>query len=304
LPQAAGQSADSDPTAEAIQTISFNVNVFVYDNRRILDYMLLSSFAIGFEIVAYFALFFVVPRSFFTLYVTFGFIAMLIAAVYTLYYFSFAMVLNFREILLDGGKPHILKGLSEARQYSKLIFEWAIFEGVFIYLLSRIGFSGKFIFSELAAIAAGITLGVSSFFVTPIIIDKKTGPIKSTVLSSQLMYKNSIISAMLNLALGKTRLKRTIKAKALTNTAVFKILLIAMVIGAVIFMYGVIGFTIFLEFSAVYYVILGASIVGIIYLTLMQGEVNLYKMVMYDYFSGKRQFKKMYAPIPSAFMQS
>ena len=224
---------------------------------------------------------------------------MLIVEVFTLYYFSFAMIIGLKE-LLNGGKSGLLKNLSETWKYSRLVFEWAIFEGIIIYVFERVGISARGIVGGLSMVAGGMALGAANFFVAQIIIDKKLGPVKSIVMSSEMMTKNGIMPTIFRTALSGDTLKRMRTGKSIYKTLLWKVLLIIMLIGAALFLYGVFGLSLhFLRpVHSLYYVVSGAFIVGSLFMFMIIGPANLYKTVMYDYFSGERAFKKMYLPIP------
>jgi hypothetical protein len=305
---------------EMIATIVFNVNNFVYDNRSILNYMLVSFFVAGCEAVLYVLglVLFVFNLHQFDLAVAIyviSFLVWIIIEVYTMNYFAFAMIIDFKKLLIKGGKPDLLRGISETWQYSWLIFKWAIFEGSVIWVLERLGVARGILlsmFSELTAIAAGITFSVASFFVQPIIIDKRLGPIKSMVISSKMVYENGIMKNMFSIALSKNKeiAERIQKGKSLGKTPFGRFLQIVMVIGAIIFIYGVVLVASYTgpdggqqglnaAIHALEYIISGGVIVGIVYFYMLMGNVSLLKTVMYDYFSGEKRFTKMYAPLPA-----
>ncbi len=185
-----------------------------------------------------------------------------LASAFTSTYILVALLLAFRAYA--AGKPITLGvALHKTTQYTKYIFEWALFYSIILLILriieQRLGLIGRIILG----VAAGIALSIATIFVVPVIIDNKVGPISAMKQSASFFIHN----------FGKT-------VGGLIYADLYNAMFI--VAGLLIFMAGIlyVARISLLGGLAVFTVGLLIFIFGIImnYLT-----TNVYKLILYDY---------------------
>lgn len=106
-------------------------------------------------------------------------------------YVIIAMLIAFRSYG-KGNKISIGAAFSQASPYWKLVLEWAIFDATITMIIraieSRVGAGviARFIIGSIASFA----FTLATYFVVPVIIDEKVGPIKAIKESTSFILKN------------------------------------------------------------------------------------------------------------------
>jgi hypothetical protein len=119
------------------------------------------------------------------------FIPLYVAAYILVYFvaiFFNAALIGCATIRLEGGVPHFRDGLRVARENIGRIFVWALFAATVGLILraiqERVGFLGKIIVG-----IVGIAWALATFFVVPVLIFEKLGPL-SAVKRSAGIFRN------------------------------------------------------------------------------------------------------------------
>jgi hypothetical protein len=109
---------------------------------------------------------------------------------FTSTYMTIAMMIAFRDRLAGKGIA-FLAILKRASEYTIVILEWAIFYSIIIMLLNLLESRMKSIGSRVMVSALGSTaISLATVFALPVILDEKTGPIKTLSRSGSLITKN------------------------------------------------------------------------------------------------------------------
>ncbi|MDE1811111.1 MAG: hypothetical protein KGH66_03655 [Candidatus Micrarchaeota archaeon] len=93
-------------------------------------------------------------------------------------YMLVAMLLSFRAYA-KGQKISMSEALSQTKQYTVQIFEWAVFYSIIMMLLRALESRARGIGGLLISAFASIAISIAILFVVPVIIDQKAGPIKA-----------------------------------------------------------------------------------------------------------------------------
>lgn len=104
-------------------------------------------------------------------------------------YITIAMLMNFRSF--ESGKAEgISASISKASQYTTLALEWSLFYATIILLLNIIESRFRGISNLVISSIGSFAISVATMFAVPIIVDKRTGPIKTIEASTETLMSH------------------------------------------------------------------------------------------------------------------
>ncbi len=114
-----------------------------------------------------------------------------VASYFTSTYVIIAMLIAFRSHS-QGNRISMGEAFSQANQYWKLVLEWAIFDAIITTIIRVIEsrFRFDFITRLIIGSVVAFAFSVATFFVVPVIIDEKVGPIKAIKTSTKFIIDN------------------------------------------------------------------------------------------------------------------
>ena len=104
-------------------------------------------------------------------------------------YITIAMLINFRS-LESGQEEGVLASLSNASQYTKLALEWSLFYATVILLLNIVESRFRGISNLTISSIGSFAISVATMFAVPIIVDRKTGPMKTIEASAETLMSH------------------------------------------------------------------------------------------------------------------
>lgn len=130
------------------------------------------------------------------------------ALLFTYYFASYFVIVFFNSALVAcamirfrGGSPTLADGLREAREHVTQIVAWAFFAatvGVLLRMIAeRVGFLGKIVISLL-----GAAWTVATYFVVPVLVMEKLGPLDALTRSTEIIKKTWGESIVSNVGIG------------------------------------------------------------------------------------------------------
>lgn len=162
----------------------------VFNDKELLIYPVIAMLAGFVEFLALIAGFFFVyitgNNAYFNIPVLFVFYVL---TTFTTTYITMAMLIGFRSYT-SGKKIGMGEAFAQTAPYTKLIFEWALFYGVIITIIKVIESRLRGIVQLLFGAIISLALSIALFFVVPVILDEKVGPIQAMKLSEQTIIKN------------------------------------------------------------------------------------------------------------------
>jgi hypothetical protein len=116
-------------------------------------------------------------------------------------YFTAALV-GAATIKLQGGNPTVADGLAVARSKLRRLLLWSLFAASVGLLIQLISSRFKGIVGTVLRIAAGVSWGVATYFVVPVLLYESEGTISSLVRSAKLFFRTFGRTVVTNLVLG------------------------------------------------------------------------------------------------------
>ncbi|MDE1870340.1 MAG: hypothetical protein KGH71_05155 [Candidatus Micrarchaeota archaeon] len=238
------------------------VRKIVYGDKGLLVYPIVAGIVSLLELIVIFLAFLIPTGASNAGYVA-GLVVFYVVTTFTSTYILVAMLLGFRSYS-SGKKIGFTESLSAASQYTKLIFEWAVFYSILLLIVRAIESRMKGLGGSLLGGAASLGLSVATLFAVPVIIDNKVGPIDAMRQGTEFFIKNFGKSAG---GLIYTDLYNLIFILGGIITAVVGLVLLS-VLGIALIMLGLIlaAFGILMNFVT----------------------INVFKFMLYEYANGKK----------------
>ena len=272
--------------------LSSAVRKQVFKDKALLSYMVLSAVVILLEAAVIFGSFIFayapsiaasanVASASTSPVITLAFIGALllfyVASSFTSAYVLLALFIAFRSYAA-GNKISLSSALVQARGYSKLLLEWALFYSIIILVLRILESRLRGIGAAVVGILAGVALSIGVMFALPVIYEKRVGPIKAMKASATTFVEHfgssvggiaySDLYGLLFILIGilafiiSLSLSAGLAGSANANAGFAAILPL------------IVGF-----FVMIIFIVLGATIAST--------TSNIFKLLLYDYASGK-----------------
>ena len=253
----------------------------IFNDKALLFYMVLSTIIIIVEAAAIFGTFILVnipalsasasSSSTSNPYISLEFILLLllfyVVSSFTSAYVLMALFIAFKSYTA-GNRISLREALGRTSGYSRLILEWALFYSVIILLIRLLESRFRGIGASIVGLIAGVALSIGVMFALPVIYEQRVGPIKAMKISASTFVNHFgssvggiVYSDLYGLAIALIGIAALI-ALSFLGAALGSIMFVA------------IGFLAFLIF-----IIIGA--------TISSTTSNVFKLLLYDYASGK-----------------
>jgi hypothetical protein len=161
----------------------------IFKDKELFVYPILSAIVAIIEAIVIFAGLFITVGAGNPIIWLVGLFLLYLVSAFTSTYFLMALMIAFRSFQ-NGKKLGLGEAMGQVSSYTGLILQWAIFTAVVLMILriieSRLQGIGRILVSAIG----GAAISVATLFAVPIILDERTGPIKTIEVSVAFFTKN------------------------------------------------------------------------------------------------------------------
>lgn len=236
----------------------------ILKDKGLFIYPILSAIIVIIEALVIFGtLFFLSGTTGSSLWYIVGLFLLYLVSAFTSTYMLMALMVAYRSFE-KGKKMGIREAMSSISSYTMVIFEWALFTAIVLTLLRMLESRTRGVSRLVISALGGAAISLATLFAVPIILDEKTGPIKTIETSVSFIAKNfgstiggilcSDLYGLAFILLGFVMIIVAIVAGITTSIFAVAVILLAIAIGLIIF--GAVMSTI---------------------------TANIFKLVLYDY---------------------